>query len=100
MATFVGFSPNFYFNQQSAGLSIWIAAGTINGKLLNGQVVNVPANATTNISMDTNGNIVFGLGAGLNIARVVTGKVQTSGTPNTLPIFSPGILSITDLRTP
>src|SRR5579864_3118770 len=98
MPAFIGFSPNFYFNQQSAGLSIWVSAGTINGKLFNGQVVNVPANATINISMDSNGNIVFGLGAGLNIARVVSGQVQTSGTPNTLPIFSPGILSITDLR--
>jgi hypothetical protein len=100
VATFKGFSPNYYFNQQSAGLGIWVASGSINGILFNGKFVSVPANAITNISLDSNGNVVYGIGSGLtSIARVVSGQVQTSGTPNTSPVFSNGILSITYLRT-
>lgn len=96
-----GFSPNYYFNQQSAGLAIYISPGKIGETLFPGKVVFVPANATTLISMDANGNIFLGVGP-YSIATVVSGKVQTAGTPNTFPngdpVTSPGILSITDTR--
>jgi hypothetical protein len=93
-----GFSPNYYFNQQSAGLAIYVSPGEINGKLFLGQVVQVPANATTYIGLTSQGQIVLGTGPSLYpIAVVVAGAVLTS-TPNTLPVSSPGILSITDQR--
>lgn len=98
-----GFSPNYYFNQQSAGLAIYVSPGEIDGKLFLGQVVFVPANATTNISMDVNGNIQLRFGAHLYpIATVISGNVQTAGTPNTFPnggpVTSPGIVNIQDMR--
>ena len=93
-----GFSPNYYFNQHSAGLAIYLSPGEINGKLFLGQVVFVPNNATTNISIDVNGNVQLIFGKLLYpIATVVTGPVTTS-TPNTLPVSSPGVISITDQR--
>jgi len=93
-----GFSPNYYFNQHSAGLAIYLSPGEINGKLFLGQVVFVPNNATTNISIDVNGNVQLMFGRLLYpIATVVTGPVTTS-TPNTLPVSSPGVISITDQR--
>lgn len=95
----IGFTPNYYENQQSAGLNVYISPGTIGTTLYNGQVVTVPANATTEISINSQGQVQFGFGPGLySIAIVVSGQVQTSGTPNTLPVYSNGILSITDVR--
>lgn len=94
-----GFAPNWYENQQSAGLNIYISPGTIGTTLYNGQVATVPANATTNISIDCEGQIHYEFGEDwYPVATVVSGQVQTSGTPNTLPVYSNGILSITDMR--
>lgn len=96
-----GFAPNYYFNQQSAGLAIYVSPGKIGETLFPGKVISVPANATTLISMDANGNIFLGIGP-YSIATVKSGNVQTAGTPNTFPnggpVTSPGILSITDTR--
>jgi hypothetical protein len=91
-----GFSPNYYFNQQSAGLAIYVSPGQIGTTLIPGKVVSVPANKTSQISMDAGGNIFVGIGP-YPIAIVVAGAVLTS-TPNTLPVSSPGILSIQDIR--
>jgi hypothetical protein len=96
-----GFAPNYYYNQQSAGLAIYVSPGQIGTTLIPGKVVSVPPNATTQISMDLNGNIFLGVGP-FPIAVVISGNVQTAGTPNTFPsggpVTSPGIVSIQDIR--
>jgi hypothetical protein len=100
-ATVFGFAPNYYYNQQSAGLAIYVSPGQVGTKQFPGKVIQVPANATTQISADLNGNVFLGVGP-FPIATVITGLVQTAGTPNTFPsggpVSSPGILSIQDIR--
>ena len=118
MATAQGFAPSFYYAQNTKGLGIWVASGSINGTDYNGQLVNVPANATTFVWVTENG--VIGTGAqvpsnAFPIAQVVSGQLVTSGNtltnspfggafqPNNpytrLNVeFSNGILSITDIR--
>ena len=96
-----GFSPNYYDNQQSAGLAIYISPGEINGKLIAGQVVPVLANATTNISINSAGVVSFSFGLHLYpIATVVSGQVVTSGSTGKNANTSNGILSISDQRPP
>lgn len=111
---FSGFAPNFYFVQGGAGLSIFIATGNISGVIHPGQVVNLPPNSTTTLSMDRFGVIQQGMASGeFPIARVVTGQVITSGNlPSNANFsagrfnprnaanvqYSDGVLSITDLR--
>jgi hypothetical protein len=64
-----------------------------------GKVVSVPANTTTNISMDANGSIQLRFGNHLYpIATVITGQVVTSGSTGKNANTSNGILSITDQR--
>jgi hypothetical protein len=122
MAT-TGFAPSFYYAQNTAGVGIWVATGSISGIQVNGQFVSLPNQGTTLIWVTTAGQI--GTGAAVPsgayaIARVVTGLVVTSGnTVNSTPwggaaglnsnpllkasynnsISNPGVLSITDLRT-
>jgi len=94
-----GFSPNYYFNQESAGLSVYISPGIINGIPFNGQIVNVPANQTTTVSLNQNGQAVIGSGKHLYpLATVVTGQVVTSGSTGRNANTSNGILSIADIR--
>ena len=94
-----GFSPNYYFNQESAGLSIFISPGIIGSTMFNGQVVAIPANVTTNISIDKNAKVYVGLAPNLYpIARVVAGQVVTSGSTGKNANTSNGIISITDIR--
>lgn len=103
-AEIIGFAPNWYFNQQSIGLSIYLSPGTFNGKGTNGQLVNVPANSTTLIWLDSNGVIQKGTVAPLgtySVATVVSGQVLVGGNlPGGLGtlLFANGILSITDTR--
>ena len=107
----VGFTPNYYFAQQNAGLAVWISTGTINGVTYQGQLVTLPKNSTTQINISSTGSIVFGPTQDhlYPVAVVVTGPVVTSGnTVNNSPFggkgqlsnveFSDGILSITDIR--
>lgn len=117
--TVLGFAPSFYYAQNTAGLGVWIASGSIDGVSYNGQLVNVPKMATTQINVDANGNIVLGpTEPGLfPIAVVVAGQVVTSGnTAASTPwggvakltpaiqatynnaTYNDGILSITDIR--
>ena len=94
-----GFSPNYYDNQQSAGLTVYISPGEINGRLIPGQVVQVPANATTNISINSAGVVSLSFGPHLYpIATVVTGQVVTSGSTGKNANTDNGILSISDQR--
>ena len=94
-----GFSPNYYDNQQSAGLTVYISPGEINGRLIPGQVVQVPANATTNISINSAGVVSLSFGPHLYpIATVVTGQVATSGSTGKNANTDNGILSISDQR--
>jgi hypothetical protein len=94
-----GFAPNYYDNQQSQGLMIYISPGIINGVVFPGQIVNVSANATTNISINANGQAVMGLAAKLYpVARVIAGQVVTSGSTGKNANTSNGIISITDVR--
>ena len=94
-----GFSPNYYTDQQSAGLAIYISPGSIGTVMFSGQIVSLPANSTTNISMDSNGNFYLYFGFGFYpIATVVTGQVVTSGSTGKNANTSNGILSITDVR--
>lgn len=116
--TLIGFAPSFYFNQQSAGLGIWIATGTINGVQYNGQFVSIPKMATSYVSISNAGVISVGSSSvepagSYLLAQVVAGQVVTSGntvasspfggTKGFKPSFgntttNDGILSITDLR--
>jgi hypothetical protein len=94
-----GFSPNYYFDQQSQGLAIYISPGIINGVMFNGQAVFVPANATTNISINSAGVVSLSFGPHLYpIATVVTGQVVTSGSTGKNANTDNGILSISDQR--
>lgn len=112
MATFVGFAPSWYEGQQNKGLGIWVAAGTINGVSVNGQVVTVPANENTYVWITAAGVIGTGAsvpGGAYGIALVESGTVITGGNTEaglTGPLgqwsgltTDPGILSITDIRT-
>lgn len=107
----IGFSPNWLEGQQNAGLGVYIATGIINGILVNGQVVTVPANSTTQIWVTAGGAVQSGSsipGGAFGIAQVVSGQVLVGG--NTVaglagPLgrwaglsYSNGILSITDIR--
>lgn len=115
MAAIIGFTPNWYFGQQNAGLGIWISTGTINGTEFNGQFVSLPANAITSIGITAQGQIVLGAGPDLYpIAVVVTGQVVTSGNTKSSTPFggatklnqnqqiyyatNNGVLGITDAR--
>lgn len=106
-----GFAPNWYEGQQNAGLGVFIATGLINGILVNGSVVYVPANSTTVIWVTADGEIQTGSsipGGAYGIATVVSGQVLVGG--NTVagltgPLgrwaglsYNDGILSITDIR--
>lgn len=94
-----GFSPNRYHDVQNAGREIYISPGEIGRTLIPGKVVVAPASATTNISMDQNGNIYLYFGAGFYpIATVVAGQVVTSGNTGKNATTSNGIISITDVR--
>ena len=55
-----GFAPNYYYNQQSAGLGIYIAAGIVNGTTYQGGFFAVPANSTTYFWVTSNGQIQSG----------------------------------------
>lgn len=103
-----GFAPNFYENQHSAGLKVYVSPGTINGTSYNGQVITVAANNTNYISVDNSGNITSstsGYASVNQIGIVITGQIVTSGDTLTnasgaLAVeFSNGIVSITDTRT-
>lgn len=121
MATAQGFAPSYYFAQNTAGLGIWVATGTVNGVIQNGQFVVVPANATSYVFLLENSNLIVGAALPPSgvfpIAVVVSGQVITSGNLETntpwsgaqMPInaatlsnveFSNGIISITDIRPP
>lgn len=96
-----GFAPNWYFGLENSGLGIWVAAGAINGTEYNGQLVLVPANATTSIGLNSQGQIVLGLGPSIYpVATIVTGQIVTSGSTKASASFitSNGVLSITDQR--
>jgi hypothetical protein len=112
MATFKGFAPSWYEGQQNAGLGIYVAPGSVNGTEVNGAVVYVPANATTQVYVTAAGAIQTGSsvpGGSYGIATVVAGTIITGG--NTVAgLKGPlgqwaglstdnGILSITDIRT-
>jgi hypothetical protein len=75
--------------------------GSFNGARANGQIVSVPANSTTYLYLS--GSAIVQTGSSLpagayGIAIVVSGEVLT-GTLNLPNNVSPGILSITDIRT-
>src|SRR5690348_16253454 len=53
MTQFSGFAPNYYFGQHNKGLSIYMAPGSISGVPFNGQVVNIPAQSTTTLYVDS-----------------------------------------------
>jgi hypothetical protein len=100
-----GFSPNWLYGQQNAGLGIYIAPGEINTVLYLGGEFSVPANATTYFWVTSGGQIQSGSSLPFGcypIAKVISGNVATG---NRSQFFSqavdtsPGILSITDLRT-
>jgi lysophospholipase L1-like esterase len=94
-----GFSPNRYTDVQNEGLRIYVSPGEINGVLIPGVVVKVPANATTFIGMNAQGTIVLGGGTDLYpIASVVAGQIVTSGGTGKNANYSNGIITITDLR--
>jgi hypothetical protein len=112
MATFIGFAPSWYEGQQNKGLGIYVSPGSINGVEVNGAVVTVPANATTQVYVTAAGVIASGAsvpGGAYGIATVVSGTVITGG--NTVAGLTgplgqwsglttdPGILSIADIRT-
>ena len=107
-----GFEPNWLEGQQNAGLGIWVNTGRINGTLVNGQKVFVPAQSTTQVWVTSAGVIQVGAsvpGGAYSIATVISGTVITGG--NTVaglkgPLgqwagltTDDGILSITDIRT-
>ena len=107
----IGFAPNWYEGQQNAGLGIYVATGIINGILVNGQVVLVPANSTSTVWVTSTGQIQAGSSAPTGaylVATVVSGQVLVGGNlPAGLagPLgkwaglsYNDGILSITDIR--
>ena len=107
-----GFQPCWLEGQQNAGLGIWVNTGRINGILVNGQKVFVPAAATTQVWVTASGLVQVGAsvpGGSYAIATVVSGTVVTGGnTPAGLTgslgkwaglTTDNGILSITDVRT-
>lgn len=109
-----GFTPNWYYGQQNAGLAIYIAPGDINGTHFNGGVFGVPNNATTVFYLNDDGMITTEDGD-YPIAQVVSGQIITSSVASSIGAFAfpllvvngrrafynsdPGIKSITDLRT-
>lgn len=106
-----GFAPCWFEGQQNAGLGVYIATGLINGILVNGSVVYVPAKSTTQIWVTSDGVVSFGSsvpGGAYAIATVVSGTIIVGGNqpPSLLsPIgkwgglsTEDGILSITDIR--
>lgn len=107
MAKVVGFTPNWLYGQQNAGLGIYIAPGAINSRLVPGGIVPVKSNTTTLIWVTFAGMIQSGAIIPVGrypIASVVSGDVITgtrSSNVNPIPqSTSPGILSITDIRSP
>lgn len=62
MTQFSGFAPNYYFGQHNKGLSIYMSPGFIDGTPFNGQIVNVPAQATTNLCITKNNQIMLNPG--------------------------------------
>lgn len=99
-----GFSTNWLFGQQDAGLGVYISPGKINEQITQGAKFPVPPNTTTYFWVTSGGQIQSGpsMPAGVHpLSAVVSGNVATG---NRSQFFSkavdtsPGVLGITDLR--
>lgn len=98
----VGFKPNYYYDSYEAGLAIYLSTGSVNGILVNGHPVTVPANSQTYVWINSDGSTGTGasLGDGYPVALVTSGQVRTSGSNNSVSsgaVYNDGILNIQDL---